>query len=891
MKIKKVSYLIAIFFYLINIANLALADESMNLEKLEDLKNKNLLTTEDYEFFKAELSKKNNEIDYYNFSINSKLVSRRFKILSNENKKYIPLKEFFDYIGFVNFEENKRELIVYLGSSLQKREINLKKSTITNDGVLYLDIDVFKKIFLSLCDFDEKRMSLSVQLSFGTPKEIERLLSARQEKLKIEDANSKNEIIFSSTRKLFDLGYMRVQLGQNFNRDINTKRYKTDWNGSLNYQGGLLYGELGINYDARKNEFGEISLKYTDIWKEHNFDIISRPVGHSRAMSLNFYKNKSFYDMGGEIVIRQSVPIGSRVELIYLGQPIDIQNEVDGSVVFKNPAIRTDQTYTLKIYTPDGKITEKEIKTVRDYNHQKKNEIQYNLSLDEDKSYDRFRTNAGIFYGVTDKFTVGVGYARTPESIRNKVEYIDELSTNLVYSGTNNGLSYTFNLGGVTALNGGLKNDVIIDGSQKSVSLLDRYSYNYLMQLNYSAFQIIYKYEGFGKYFDTNNIHTIETKYTMKYLDLGYTWSRKTFQNGKTEENENSTGTINAHANYSWKSILLDGGIDYNLKNPKDTMYTMGIYYNGWEKITARIEGAVNHDGTERTAKLSLYNNNFGGLFDFSGDIEYSNKTKARVTFSVAMKFADWFTFNNTFTDTGEATHSFGIDKIIDLQNPTKNVDSTDSSRVKVVTFLDANNNDKYDEGEEPVSGVTVSIADQTIDTNKDGEALFYGLGNGIIYDIKTIIKKPALTIGNKQLKVKSNFSSTVDAYIPIKPMLMLSGIVEVDEKLNIKPSEMEEFYSNLIIEIRDFEGKVIDSTVPDNEGIFEMSGLFPDNYYIEVTYVGTKHNLQSIKKEIELYYSSIDSKNTLTLKVGNRFAIELPDRRVAKRVAKAGGK
>ena len=881
--------IILIFF--INLILLFAQEQELELQKLKDLKEQNLISEEDYEILKNDLLGISNErLSYYSLSINSKLVSRKYKIINENGKTYFPIKEFFDYIGFVNYEEKDKRLVVYLGNSLTKREIDLEKDGLYRDGVLYISEESFKKIFLSYFEMNKQDRKLFVRLAFDTPKEIEALVLATQEKLNYE--KDEDVYIYNSKRGLFDLGYAKFNFSQNFSKTAGEDKYKADWSSSIGYQGGLLYGEISLDYDIKNNELGNISLKYTDIWKYHSLDIVSSRYGKGRAFGINFYKDKSFYDDGGEIVISRDVPIGSRVELIYLGQVIEIQDETDGKVTFKNPLIRTDQTYTLKIYTPDGKITESEIKTTDNYNQQKRHEVEYKLSVNENKSYDRFNIDANVYYGLTDNLTMGVSYGRMPTELtsmegKNKVEYLNTVGANLTYAGNIYSLAYTLNAGGNFTLDD-KEIPVTSETGTKKVSTLDSYNYNYLMQLNYRWFKFIYQYNGYGEFFEQEDAHSIEAQYSTSYLTLGYSWDKTNYRIKGRKSEVNSDATLNL--NYSWNSFLFNFGTTYDIENEKQGNYTASIYYSGWQNFTVRLEGILSDDAKTYETKLSLYNSNYGGLFNFSGDISYSNVNKERFTLTANLKLRDWLNIGNSFDDKGSASHTIGVNKVIDLRNPLANIDSSSSSRVKVVTFVDENNNDKFDFGEEVLPGVTVGLSDMTGTTDENGTCMFYGIANAIEYDLKVVVKKPSLTVGNKRLKVKSSFTSTVEAYVPIKPLLSLSGYVEIDEQLGLVGDERVEFLNNLIVELKDLNGKVIETTVPDNEGIFEMSGLFPSDYYVEVTYVGTKYELKSIKKQVELYYSKIDNRNKITLKVGNSFAIEIPDKRMAKRMAKAGG-
>jgi hypothetical protein len=196
-----------------------------------------------------------------------------------------------------------------------------------------------------------------------------------------------------------------------------------------------------------------------------------------------------------------------------------------------------------------------------------------------------------------------------------------------------------------------------------------------------------------------------------------------------------------------------------------------------------------------------------------------------------------------------------GFDRIIDLKNPTLEVDNMDVSRAEIITFVDNNNNNMYDKGEPRVEGVEVKLGTHRVVTDKNGEANLYNLSNGIIYELQPTIKKPSYTMGNNIIKLQSNFSSDVDVLIPIKPMMNLAGYVNLDETLGIKENERDEFYSNIIIQILDMKGKEIDLASPDNTGYFDISGLFPEEYLIKVYYIGDNYNILNLNEKIVLKY------------------------------------
>ncbi|WP_298066022.1 hypothetical protein, partial [uncultured Cetobacterium sp.] len=93
-----------------------------------------------------------------------------------------------------------------------------------------------------------------------------------------------------------------------------------------------------------------------------------------------------------------------------------------------------------------------------------------------------------------------------------------------------------------------------------------------------------------------------------------------------------------------------------------------------------------------------------------------------------------------------------------------------------------------------------------------------------------------------------------------------LSGVFIVDEKLNLSDDDIKDIYDNTIIKIKDKEGKILENTIPDESGIFYVSGLFTESYSVEITYLGDKLNIPPLIETIDLKY--IEAKdNEIVLK------------------------
>lgn len=876
-------------FFIFGIISFSLISysETIDLSSLIELKHQKLISEEEYDFLRKEImgeeSAENNL--FYDLMIDSKLMSKTYEVLNQDNKFYFPLKKFFKIINFSNYDENKKFLIARVGSNLREIKIDLNSN---NDSIIlkrdideiYIEATLFSKLFLKSYTIDKDKSILHMYLSFDTPGEIGQMLNLSNDKLLEEQQNK--ELIYNSERRFFDLGYMRFELGQTFEKNKGEKKYKSDWDGNLEYQGGFLYGQITTDYNFRNNELNTIELKYDNIWKGHTLNIENRRIDKKREWGFYFFKDKGYFETaGGQIIIRESVPIGSRVELLYMGSPIEIKDDKNGVVEFDNPLIRTDRTYILRIYQPDGKIYEKEIKTVNDYNLQQKNQTEYKLGIHENSQFSKYESELELFYGLTNNFTLGLGFSRSIEELNSKSDfsdtkasYLDDLKLDLVYGGTYNAFSYIFNISGTQTLNDYSIYKTTNSDTVEKISSKDRYTYKYLNQFNYRKWKLIYEHQELGNFYDEKTNDKLDLKYDiLDNTSIGYQYELKKYYGYHNDEDSKK---ITFDNDYSWNKFLFSTGTSVDVNESNNNEYRVGMYYSGWEKLTGRLENVWTENGRDYEVKATLYNNNLAGFLDFSSEISYSKVEKEKFTFNFSMKLDNWFKFDTSVSDSGEQTHKFGIDRIVDLKNPKINLDTMDNSRVKIITFVDKNDNNIFDKGEEKISGIEAKIGDKSVITDKNGEGIFYGIGNGNIYDLDVVIKKPSYTLGNNKIKIKSNFSSTIDAYIPIKPMLSLTGTVKIDRSIPLSENDKVDFYRDLVIELKDLNGKVIETTAPDNEGIFEISGLFPKDYYIEITYLGIKPNLKSLTKKIELRASKgSNSLNVILLNI-NKNNIEV---------------
>lgn len=866
MKLKKNKTLFSLIVAFI-ICNLQLIAAEYTLEELDELRRLNAITQEDYEILKMEITGDGMVQDgVYTLKLGNKPVSKNYKVILENGREYFELQEFFAVIGFTNYYPKKDGVTIYLGESLDEIKLDYKNNKVfylgkeiaTEDtgakfllkgNTIYVEKNIFKQLFLYDLSVDIQKLEITMNLGFTPPLAIETLLDISAAKLEKKD--DINEIIYTGKRELFNLGYLRVEAGNTWARTEEEKSYKSEWDGSLSYQGGLLYGGFQFDYDLKEKEFSNFRLDYDQIWKNHSLEISKSNFDSDGEWGFHFYKDKGYYNIGDTIVIRERVPVGSRAELLYMGTPIAIEDEENGEVIFSNNMIKTNRDYQLKIYYPDGKIIMKDIRTSEDYNRQQKGEMEYDISLNENSSENGYTTDINFYYGVTDKFTFGAGVNRDiTKDYRAKKEYMTTVNTELTYGDTLNGYSYTLQLNGERTL------DHYYDDSFRNLE--DRSQWGYLAEVTKNKWRTKFEQTRYAEYYDEKEENSFEVSYDVtNALRLDYSYDETNYRADDfgDKKPKDKSSSLGVSYDKTIGKFLFGSSVNFDLEDSKNNEYNINLYHSGFKSFSSKLENTWTNNGEDYEVSLNLYNNNLGGFLDVSAEIRYSNIEKETFGLTFSMTLDSWFKFDIDGDEHGNNTVRVGIDRIIDLKNPKLEVDNMDVSRAKIITFVDQNNNNMYDKGEPRVEGVEVKLGTHRVVTDKNGEANLYNLSNGIIYELQPTIKKPSYTMGNNVIKLQSNFSSDVDVLIPIKPMMNLTGYVNLDETLGIKENERDEFYSNIIIQILDMKGKEIDLASPDNTGYFDISGLFPEEYLIKVYYIGDNYNILNLNEKIVLKY------------------------------------
>lgn len=841
-----------------------LAQANQDMEAL-----KKIMSPEDYAIITNTYTQKEGK-QIYDLMINGELKSKSYSVWYKNQNMYFSLFNFLEAINFKNYHQDLKtgDITLLVGDSLEEIKISVKnnyinypieklkllKDDLILDGrEIYIKSDIFKSVFLRNLRISQEEQKINMNLNFSTSEEIN--LRLKLTKNSLNEEKLKDEIIYKNKNKLLEAGYLRTEVNKIFTRDKNSEddSFQDDWEARLEYQGAFLYGELNAEYDVKEHLLGDVKLTYDDIYNKHTLELSSFRYGDkgARENGIRFWKDKGYLVTGSkEYILTEDVPIGSRVELIYLGTVIDIQTAENGQVVFANRNIKEDREYKLRIYTEDGKIYEKIINTTSDYNQQNKGEWEYNFDIREDHASDRYRINAITYYGLTDSLTAGAGYIKEPRTINNKYEYLDKGRGELIFSNSIKGYQYTLRAGGEKAFN-----NYVDDVTLKSTE--DEYKYDLLGQIDFKDLRFKYQQENYGKYYYDKFEKVLSTRWKpIKPLELEWekVWKEKYRDLSYSEEERKQEGDrYRVEYSKSWKSLLLTAEYQKSTLFDEEDEYSLNLYYTGFRTFTTRFENTWNEDGKYETA-FSIFSNG-NDLFDYTLEARYSEETKDSLTFRFNLNYNNWFNFESEADKKGNQRYKVGIDRITDLRNPKANIRSIESSPVEVTAFIDMNNNDKFDEGEKIAKNIEIKLAGETKKTDKEGKAIFYGIPNRVLYDLNAEIKRPSLLQTPVPLKVEGKNTATIEAYLPIKPMTTLTGQINVAEMLGLSELEKMKIYENIIITIKDISGKELEVTMPDETGTFDVSGLLPTEYLIEVNYIGIDYSIKGINEVVQLSY------------------------------------
>ncbi len=781
------------------------------------------------------INQEEERIGAYTLELKGVPYSYTYTVIKENGTHYFPLFEFIKSLDIKNYKYNNGILNIIFGDNNDKRVINLKKmdksSYIYEDNDFYLKEDLFKEYFFEELRIDEENFTIKTKPNFILPNELNQMLKNKEKELKEE--LDKEVLAYKGERKLFDIGNLRIELDKEIIKRDKESGRENDWSGRLEYSGSLLFGNFTTDYDLKDKKFGDFEISYHDVKEDYELNL--GIYGDKREKGFSFRKDRGYSQTGREYTIEERVPIGSKVELIYNFFPIDIQYEKNGKVKFENNLIKTGREFTLRVYEPDGTIRDKIVKINDDYNQQIKGEFGYDLYFREDKESKRNNADMNLYYGYTDNLTLGFSFNTEPQLFNDDYIYSKSIGTEFIYSNSINGNPYTFNYAYEKSVN---------KQKNEEVNFKQKYRHKFMFDTDIDKFSFNYEQYVNGKYFDEKREIYIDADYDLTE-NLSLTGSVEQLKYFGKDVDDKTDYYYGLEYSKSWRSLL----VSYEIENHKikQVRHNLDFYYTGFRNFTVRLENSFNEEH-KFESELKLNNTRWLDRFDISIGAKYSEEEKVEYMLEFTLKFDNWFEFGSSYEKDGDKRVYAGIDRVVSLKNPTKNMNSLENTTIKAIAFLDKNDNNIMDEDEERVEGVEISLGQKKIITNEQGIGKIYGIPSYTEYELEAKSQRPSHDGHATKIKVKGLGSSEVKAYIPIKPLVTFMGKIDfkdesVFEDIRIKLNKVNSSRMNKII-------------YPESNGELYIDSLIPGKYNLEIDYTGDDYNIPIHKEEINLLYT-----------------------------------
>jgi len=779
-----------------------------------------------------------------------------------EKKVYVPVKELFALFqinqklryhnsyatGFFIDENRRYSISVVSGISEcgQKRILNKRVDFYVTENDLFINLDIFHKLFGIDFTFESKQMRIFMSSEEKLPIVLETERKLLRDKLLSEGFLNKADFFLPRKRKTFGLGFLDWKIAYGLNNPGNT---------SLNYNFSLgseiAGGDFSGSFSGSKDEppdwentswrwryvtenkmfrqaiAGDIILNSGLLYNTNGFQLTNAPPNTRATASSYKISDVTFPNWEVELYINNQL-------LAYK------KASATGYFEFNLPLFYGSNFITMKFYGPSGEVRYSNKVVQVPYSFLPKGIVEYSLSGGALKygRYSKF-AEGNIGMGMTSFFTVGTG-----------LTYLNYPGVKNSYPNVNASLKITGNYILSSALFPDLKN---------------RYSLNILYSSLISS-EISYQKYSDNAFFNPSG--TKEEKSANLYLPLNlgdvYTSLRLsmtelTFSNFKLRSV--NTGFF---INYDkLQGIIFVNGIWRKTNENFQKTYlrtNLTLAYRLLGDLLLRYQTEIDHvenrvinagfaieKGILRMGWLSAFiSNDFTSNHLFGGISFRLDLTSARVSTDYSANRGGW-------SLTQSAYGSIGYD---DFKKKfiTNNQFMVNRGAISIVPFVDGNNNDKLDAGERVLdSQLETRMQSGTLVTSADYKNYWY-----IDLDpYKTyMLEVNPVTFENPLYRPKyKNIAVTIDPnrFKAVTIPIVITGIISGRVSINSGTENTGANRFKVVIASTDRKFKTEAYTFSDGEYIFE--NLPPGNYkiYIEDE-VLSRNNLTAEIKEKRVY-------------------------------------
>lgn len=781
---------------------------------------------------------------------------------SENEKVYIGINMLFYFLELYDVETDfeNRKVSYTIKGERKKVKLTSEESFVDSEE-LYVDTEALKEKFdFRNITFDYSMLSLSLIPNFLLP--YEEREQGKIERLRFDadkDEKAKDDYMVME-RRVLTPGFLKLDY---YSYDFPKEK-------SINYEYGnqFLYGSLYLR--GNLNNRGDIvdygNLTYDDILGENDLILgniymdkpnFIRTSGDVIGISLNNERTYFFRD-SGTTIIKGEAEGADTVELYNGAFLLDYIHPNSKNFEFKISDGNMAETYTLKIYYSNGSYEEKKVFSINDLNllQKGKSKINFQAGKDRDKGYKQI--NFIYNYGLTDNMTVGLGHNFT--TCVHGVEY-NFLRTDVLYN-TRHKIYPT-----------------LIEFKNYYELSKEEDSYNLTVTQRYKKFQLKAVHEKYSQY-----VYLDSSVKSYDSMSLGKSYTKNYIELGVEEKHYYNYGNSKKNSMYMYWNTYMFNPFYFSIKAEKNLnqdsndygIYPTLSYYNSFSVVLDAGFEKEAHKAVQReyyNLKLDkrdmeiVKNRLYGDVGVFIRHSSQREKWRYGVSFSV--KFDD-FVYMRANSEVrksdnkkSDKTVGMEISKFIDLEKPKENYDNRSSvtnSSIYGKVFLDKNSNKIFDAGDIPLEDVCIIINGTKYYSDDKGNYVANGISAPTVVtaevDRKTI--DPMLKSIFSKVRIKTFPSTKMKLDIPLDIISIISG--NIYNKLDIPENKFSRKLSLVTIELVK-DGKIIDETKPEFDGMYFFEDVLPGKYKIRFIYLGLE-NIQFSSEELEI---DIDTSGTDT--------------------------
>jgi hypothetical protein len=759
--------------------------------------------------------------------------------------------------GWQGEEENTlsadfRAKQLYLRGVRQDWPENLRYA---EDGFdLYLDQQTIQN-WLSIT-FELDISQLQINISSDEPIPLLEKLKREAKQQKIKDNQVKIETYPDDYRRNQYAWWDIPNLDLTFGYDATTGNEQTEYRQSFVMQGrgDILKHSLRSSYIINDDE-ADLRLTFSkasegpneslflgfDRYEFGDVTSFTDPLIFSSVKGRGLFLERgreSAQDRGDTITIEGDAPPNWEVELYRNGKLIEFsQTTADGRYEFLSvPTFFGENNFEVRLYGPQGQFRVAREQVTVGGSMLKKGEWEYQIYAINrnknliDSALNTNGTESNFFagqtsYGLSQHFSLRAGASQLTLNGSNT-------SKNYIYGALLGGFA-----GGLGELNIAQDDSNSLAGSALWKTRLLGTNLNF----DFSRFDEFIS----DKNLDGNLLNDINVRVDrLLYVGLpssilfDLNLSQQTYQSG-LEANQ-----ISNRLSTGWAGFQLAHELNFSSRNTSDNVNQLGAEFSitrswgAWRlKSVAgyRIQPVGYFDDVSFGASHSFENG-----FSFNGTATYDirNNNALSIDNNVTVNWDKFdLTFNARFNSQGPESFGLIMSTSLGYEDRQNNFYFTNESLVSdssltARVFIDENNNQVYDVGEEPLEGARFAGSGRwsQTETDNDGFATLHGIPSLEMQKIELNDKSlfdPFLQPSNPPVYLYTHAGTHTFLDIPVAQTVEVEGFMQLERDGLIKPG------AGFSIYLTDLQGQRMAETTAEFDGIFLFEPMLPGDYCV----------------------------------------------------------